>query len=128
MADAEAELEAGGGSRASGPSPVAAPVRHAGSSNVPDDIDLTAVEVDFSGTANMLERVVRVAETVEGTGKDLNVSQLARLIVRSGQSTAAVQNLRVGVQRVIDRHKDLFERVDRDRATYRYKGGDTENP
>ena len=87
-------------------------------SMVPPDADLTGLVIDLEGTQNTFERIVRIAEGAPD--KLLNVTQVARYIIGAGHSQATVQNQRVAVQRTIDGHSDLFERVRQ--ATYRYCG------
>lgn len=90
------------------------------SRKVTPDIDLSGVHVNFDGARNLLERVIRIAETAPGT--PLNVTQVARLLARHGETQAVVHNLAVNVKRAMDGRPDLFERVEEDRATYRYLG------
>lgn len=100
----------------------AATTKAARSRAVTPDIDLSGVQVDFTGTENLRERLIRIAETAPGTY--LNVTQTVKLLIRHGQSEASVHNGRVSVQRAFDTNLDIFERVEAHRATYRYVGGD----
>lgn len=87
---------------------------------VPPDADLTGLDISLEGTVNTLERIIRIAEGAED--KFLNVTQTARYIIKTGHSQATVQNMRVAVQRVFNKHPELFEQVRP--ATYRYRGGE----
>ena len=102
-----------------GATPVQAPASQGG---IPEDIDLTALEVDLGGAQNTLERVVKIAEAAP-PGKLLNTTQVARLLLRSGTSTTKLHSLRVAAQRTLEGNPDLFELVRR--ATYQYVGGAT---
>ena len=90
-------------------------------SAVTPDIDLSKVQVDFEGTENMLDRLVRIAETIPDT--HLNVTQVVKLLIRHGQTGASVHNGRVSVQRAFNSNPSIFERAEAHRATYRYVGG-----
>ena len=90
---------------------------------VSPDIDLTELDVDLDGAQNTVERIVWIATAAPD--KLLNVTQLARLLIRTGSTTAKINNMRVMVQRTLDGRPDLFERVRR--ATYRYTAGGNED-
>ena len=49
------------------------------------------VEIDFTGAANHRERIVRIAEAVDGP---LVINDMAQCLVERGQSNAKVENLR----------------------------------
>ena len=89
---------------------------------VTPDIDLTGVRVDFTGTENIVQRIIRIAETVPGM--KLNVTQVVKLLIEHNQTQQSVHNARVSVGRDFESHPDLFERIEVGRATYRYLGGE----
>ena len=105
---------------------VVTPALNRRSRRVTPEIDLTGVHVDFAGTENLLQRVIRVAETLPG--QRLNVSQLAYLLIRLHESQAKHHNLSVRLDREIRDRPDLFERIETDRATYRYLGAGAHTP
>ena len=103
--------------------PEAAPeaaTRKRRSRKVTPDIDLSGVHVDFTGTEKLEEHVFRIAETLPGM--KLNVTQMANVLVRHGQSNAKIHNLGVNIKRALESHPGLFKRVEEDRATYLYLG------
>ena len=84
------------------------------------EIDLSQVRVDFEDAKNLRERLIRIAESLPGTY--LNVTQICRLLIRQNQTQQTLHNARVSIGREFESNPDLFERVEQDRATYRYLG------
>ena len=83
------------------------------------DIDLTQVVVDLHGSRDTLGRAIRVAEAAPD--KLLNVTQLAKLLIRAGYTKSEVNNARATVQRALSNRPDLFRRVRP--GTYKYIDG-----
>ena len=72
------------------------------------------VEIDFTGVANNRDRVVRIAQAVEGT---FSTKDLAKCLVERGQSKAKVENLRSHVSNAIAGDLDFIKTDD---GKYRY--------
>ena len=88
---------------------------------IPPDIDLTGLEVDLEGARNSLDRIVKIAENADV--RLLNTTQIARLILRAGVSTGALQSVRTGIHRAFKDNPTLFRPV-RD-GTYQYLGNNS---
>ena len=86
---------------------------------ITEDIDLTDLDIDFTGTETVVQRLVLIA----GAAPDryLNVTQVARCIQRSGVTDIKLHSIRVAVHRALEGNPNLFELVRP--ATYRYVGG-----
>ena len=92
---------------------------------VPEDIDLTGLNevADLDGAEGEVHRqLVCIAKAAPD--KLLNTTQAARLLLRLGVTTTPnLHSVRVSVQRALDTHSKLFERVRP--ATYKYTGHNT---
>ena len=71
--------------------------------------DLSDLSVDFTGTTNMLERLRRIGQKAEG--RLLNLTEVSRFLLRSGESTATLRNLRNNVYSGLKDHPEHFEKV-----------------
>ena len=83
------------------------------------------VVIDFSGTTNLLQRVIRIAEAVDD--EELDVLDMALCLVQRGVSGAAVQNLRSHISNDIKDHPD-FVRVGTRKYRYLPKHPEREEP
>ena len=75
---------------------------------------LASLEVDFTGTANLLERILRVAAA---TDEPLDAMAVAEYLVARGQSGANPKNLRSQILNVLKDDPD-FEKVGVGRFRY----------
>ena len=91
---------------------------------IESDIDLTVVNVDFTGTEELPEQLVRVAETVPALY--LNVTQVSKLLLRHGVTQSTLHNLQVNTQRAFDARPELWKRIRA--ATYQYTGSQDAGP
>ena len=80
--------------------------------------DLTGLAVDFTGAANLRERLIRIAQA--GEGVLLNLTKVSRFLIEAGESQATIPNLRTNVYGIVNGSPDLFEKVSS--GTYRYAG------
>ena len=87
---------------------------------VSSDIDLTQLTVDLDGAQSMAEKVVRIAKAAP-PGTLLNVTELARALIRLGGTMATLHNARVSAKRALNGQPDRFELIRK--ATYKYTGG-----
>ena len=71
--------------------------------------DLSDLSVDFTGTTNMLERLQRIGQKAEG--RLLNLTEVSKFLLRSGESTATLRNLRNNVYSGLKDHPEHFEKV-----------------
>ena len=79
--------------------------------------DLTGVVVDFTGCANTVERLTRIAQAAPH--KVLNTTKVTHYLLARGQSQASFKNYRTEINWAFNRRPGLFEKV---RAgTYRYR-------
>ncbi len=80
--------------------------------------DLNDLVIDFKGSANLRERLIRIALAKEGVL--LNITEVARFLIEAGESQATIPNLRTNVHDIVNGSPDLFEKVSP--GTYRYLG------
>ena len=85
--------------------------------NIQGEVELA--DVDFTGTANLNERLERIALS---TGKDLKVGEVAQLLIDSGQHQTTLKNFRPHVYTALKRHP-YFKRVRK--GTFTYEKGDS---
>ena len=81
-----------------------------------DKTDLSGLSVDFTGTHNMLDRIRRIGRA--GEGRLLNLTKVSKFLLRAGESTASLQNLRNNVYSCMKDHPEYFEKIDS--GTYLY--------
>lgn len=79
----------------------------AGRRTGPAQLDHT--RVDFTGTANIRERVRRVAETFRGI--PLSPTEVTRVLLDSGQHRSTMVNLRPAVYRTLRDNREDYHRV-----------------
>ena len=78
--------------------------------------DLTGLEVDLEGAPNLFERLVRIAQAVDG--KTINTTQAAKYLVSIGESGADFRNLSAGVGAALKKRPDQFRKTHP--GTYQY--------
>ena len=71
---------------------------------------LSGLAVDFEGTTNHRQRVLRIAQ-VAGEGTVLNTSEVTRFLVESVCADFTVDNLRPSIHRVFDEQPEVYEKV-----------------
>ncbi|MCY4366200.1 MAG: hypothetical protein OXE17_08260 [Chloroflexi bacterium] len=78
--------------------------------------DLSDLSVNFTGTSNMLERLCRIGRAAEG--RLLNLTEVSKFLLKSGESDATLRNLRNNVYSCLKGHPEHFEKVGT--GNYRY--------
>ena len=82
---------------------------------IPKSPDLSGLNVDFAGAKNLPERVLRIAQAMDG--KNMNVSSVTRFLITSGQYDTTVKNFRSNVNRVFIEGDDY---VKEGKGNFRY--------
>ena len=78
--------------------------------------DLSDLSVNFTGTGNMFERLCRIGRVAEG--RLLNLTEVSKFLLKSGESDATLRNLRNNVYSCLKDHPEHFEKVGS--GNYRY--------
>ena len=78
--------------------------------------DLSGLEVDFAGTTNLPERVLRIALAMDG--KELNVSSVTRCLIAFGQYKTTVRNFRSNVNKVFTDQPEVYVKVSKGNFLY----------
>ena len=78
---------------------------------------LDGLVVDFTGTKNLSEKIIRIAKA--SNGHVLNVTQVTKLLISRKQYNTTVSNWRPSVDAVFRDNRDLYEKVGP--ANYLYK-------
>ncbi len=71
--------------------------------------ELMGLRVDFTGSRNLKEKLVRIADATEDG--ILNATAVTRFLISSGQYKSTVKHMRPNVFNVFHDNPDLFERV-----------------
>lgn len=86
----------------------------ADASKTPDVDAFAGIAVDFSGTSNLLERVLRVATA---TAEPLDAMSVAEYLVARGQSKSSTRNLQAHILNILKDDPD-FEKIGVGRFRY----------
>ena len=73
------------------------------------ETNLSGLFVDFSGSRNTLERVIRIGEAAEG--KLLNATKVARFLIDAGESRGKLDSVRRNVGDALKLSPQYFEAV-----------------
>ena len=80
--------------------------------------DYSSVAIDFNGAGNLTQRLVRIAQAVDGP---LDVKETARCLIQHGLSKAKARNLRSHIINVLRDEPD-FSKVGDGKYEYLLKG------
>ena len=72
-------------------------------------IGVSPLNMDFNGTGNLAERLVRIAEYRNG---EVNITKAAEILIEAGQTISSKKNIRSMIHRTLNEDTDTWEKVE----------------